>query len=64
LTPVWSKNPSSLGVSKKLKFFNGDELMEGTGNRIQEWRDEAMGDEAGESQTKSPTPEGVRLLKL
>ncbi len=28
---VWSKNSSSLAVSKKLKFFNGDEFIEGTG---------------------------------
>jgi hypothetical protein len=28
---VWSKNSSSLAASKKLKFFNADDLMEGTG---------------------------------
>jgi len=30
--PVWSKNSSSFAVSKKLKFFNGDEFIEGTGS--------------------------------
>jgi hypothetical protein len=28
--PVWSKNSFSLPVSKKFKFFNEDELKEGT----------------------------------
>jgi hypothetical protein len=28
---IWSKNSSSLAVSEKLKFFNADELIEGTG---------------------------------
>jgi len=28
--PVWSKNSSSLAVSETLKFFNGDEFIEGT----------------------------------
>jgi len=30
--PVWSKNSSSVAVSKKLKYFNADELIEGTGS--------------------------------
>jgi hypothetical protein len=30
--PVWSKNSSSLAVYKKLKLFNGDEFIEGTGS--------------------------------
>jgi hypothetical protein len=30
--PVWSKHSSSLAVSKKFKYFNADELIEGTGN--------------------------------
>jgi hypothetical protein len=29
---VWSKNSSSLALSKKLKFFNADELIGGTSN--------------------------------
>jgi hypothetical protein len=28
--PVWSKTSSSLPVFKTLKFFNGDEFIEGT----------------------------------
>ncbi len=28
---VWSKTSSSLAVSTTLKFFNGDEFIEGTG---------------------------------
>jgi hypothetical protein len=28
---VWSKNSSTLVVSKKRKFFNADEFIEGTG---------------------------------
>ena len=31
---VWSKNSSSLAVSKKFKFLNADELIEGTGGRL------------------------------
>ncbi len=31
LLAVWSKSSTSLAVSKKLKFFNGDEFIEGTG---------------------------------
>jgi len=27
---VWSKNTSSLAVSKKFKYFNADDLIEGT----------------------------------
>jgi hypothetical protein len=27
---VWSKNSSSLAVSKKFKYFNADEFIEGT----------------------------------
>jgi hypothetical protein len=27
---VWSKNSSSLSISEKLKYFNADELIEGT----------------------------------
>jgi len=34
LDPVWSKNSSTLAVSKKFKYFNGDELMEGIGNEF------------------------------
>ena len=34
--PVWSKNSSRLAVSKKLKFFNGDEFIEGTGEKKKE----------------------------
>jgi hypothetical protein len=30
---VWSKKSSSLAVSKTLKFFKGDELIEGTAER-------------------------------
>jgi len=33
--PVWSKNSSSLAVSEKLKYFNGDECIEGTGMALQ-----------------------------
>jgi hypothetical protein len=37
--PVWSKNSSSLAASKKLKFFNGDEFIEGTGRPFVPARD-------------------------
>jgi hypothetical protein len=30
LVLVWSKNSSSLAVSKKFKYFNADEFIEGT----------------------------------
>jgi len=29
--PVWSKNSPSIAVSKKLRLFNADEFIEGTG---------------------------------
>jgi len=29
--PVWSKNSSGLAVSEKLKFFYGDEFIDGAG---------------------------------
>jgi hypothetical protein len=28
--PVWSKNSCGFAVSQKIKYFNADELMEGT----------------------------------
>jgi len=28
--PVWSKNSSNLAASEKFKYFNADELIEGT----------------------------------
>ena len=32
IDPLWSKNASSLPVSKTFKCFNGDEFIEGTGS--------------------------------
>jgi len=32
--PVWSKNPSSLAISKTRKFFNPVEFVEGIRDRL------------------------------